>query len=72
MSQSEILDILKKCSEPIPAREIIKNTDVNEKHVFVLLKILITNKEVNVIEIPRDVAFKKYGLKRRIRLYYVD
>ena len=71
MSQGEILEVLKKEKKPLSAAEIINQLDINPKRVYVLIKILLKYEEIKCIEIPRDLAMKRYHSKRRMRLYYV-
>ena len=72
MSQGDILEVLKKQKEPISAKEIGNELDINEKHIHVSIKILLKYDEVKCIEIPREIAMvRSPGCKRRMRLYYV-
>ena len=71
MSQGEVIDILKKQKEPIPARKIAEMLDINEKRVYVLINCLLHYDEIKCIEITRGEAMEKYSCKRRMRLYYV-
>ena len=71
MSQSDVIEVLKKEKRPISAEEIIQKLDISGKRVYVLINTLLKYEEIKCIEIPRDLAMKMYNSKRRMRLYYV-
>lgn len=70
--QSEIIALLEKQKEPLGRTEIaiiLKSTPVK---VSVAIRQLLKYKEVKCLEIDHYEAMKRFGCKRRVRLYYID
>jgi len=70
MAQSDILDLLEKEKRPLASRELQEALDLNMRAVFKALGKLVETGEVNTIEVDRREAYKYFGSKRRMNLYY--
>lgn len=71
MSQQEIIDLLENTKEPLTLSQICLNLCQDKAKVSRPLKKLIHYKEISYTEIDHTEA-KKYGSKRRMRLYYIN
>ena len=72
MSQSEIIDLLKKEVKPLSVGEIAILLDDNQKKISRCLAMMLKYNEVCFVEIDRIKAMEKYHCKRRMRLWFVD
>ena len=72
MSQSEVLELLKKEIEPITVREM--SIKLNDSYIKISKDInkMLKYKEVCFIEMDRVEALKKFKCKRRVRLFYIN
>jgi DNA-binding transcriptional regulator GbsR (MarR family) len=76
MGQQEVYAILEKANKPMSLQEIAQALGYNiiarqaYKPVSLAIKVMLKYNEIKAIEIDRTQA-KKYGCKRRIRLYFV-
>lgn len=71
MGQSEVYEYLLKQEEPQALRKIAKELNINSNCIRKTLRVLIKHKEVHVKEVDHVAAREKYGLKRRVREYYI-
>lgn len=69
--QEEILELLKEQRRPLSRGEIAELLNENVKKISMRIAQLIKFNEVKTLEIPRDLAFKMYHCRRRMRVYYV-
>jgi len=72
MSQAEVIDCLKKHKRKMSRTEIAIATGIGACNVSVLLNKLIKFNEVLFEEIDRIEAEKKFGVKRRMKLFYLE
>lgn len=72
MGQSEVLEILGNSKLPLSVKEISTQMGIREQTIAVTIKILEKHKEVEYIEINKDLAMKFFKCKRRMKLYYVS
>lgn len=73
MGQSEIVEFLKTCEEPVTRREIANGLEWDATRVSRILNRLLFHKEVDFIEHPREIASEKVGyiLLRRTRFFFL-
>ncbi len=74
MSQSEVLEILKKHSKPVSRRQIADELKDDPIKISKALARLLIAKEIKCIEMDRYQTAKILGLKkihRRTRFYYL-
>lgn len=72
MSQSNIIELLEKESEPLSMGEIADMLKANYSKVVKDINKMIKYKEIKYLEIDRLEAMKKYHCRRRMRLYFID
>ena len=72
MSQSEIIDLLEKESEPLSVGEISKLLNDNQKKISKCLASMLKYNEVCFVEIDRLEAMKIHNCKHRMRLWFVN
>jgi len=72
MGQGEVIDCLKRAEEPLSRTEIADELGENPIKISNILAKLIKYHEVLIKEIDRVVAREKYGVKRRMNLYYIS
>lgn len=71
MGQHEVYQYLLKQEEPVYRGKIAKDLNQDPIKIGRHLKIMIKHNEISYKEIDHVIARKKYGLKRRIREYYI-
>jgi Mn-dependent DtxR family transcriptional regulator len=71
MSQSQIIDYLKKQKEPVSRLKIATDLKEDPSKISNCLKKLIKHKEVGFIELDYKQAQKKHNLKRRCKEYFL-
>lgn len=71
MSQSEVLELLKKQELPLSAREISIKLNSNYDKITKDINKMLHYKELDYVEVNGIIALEKYHCKRRLRLYYV-
>ena len=67
-----MIDCLKRAEEPLSRTEIADELGENPIKISNILAKLIKYHEVLIKEIDRVVAREKYGVKRRMNLYYIS
>ena len=72
MSQSEIINLLKKEDKPLSVGEIAILLNDNQKKISRCLASMLKYSEVCFIEIDRIKAMKTYHCKHRMRLWFVN
>ena len=71
MSQSQIIEYLKKQKEPVSRLKIAIDLNEPPPKISNCLRKLIKHKEVGFIELDYKKAQKKYNLKRRCKEYFI-
>jgi hypothetical protein len=71
MGQQEVIEILENSRRPISRIEIAERLKEDPNKISVILQKLVKHKEVQDFEINRQIAFKVFRCKRRMRLYYI-
>lgn len=71
MSQGDIIICLEKASEPLSRSQIAEIIKLPPNRVSYLLSRLLKFKEVKLIEIDRYEAEERFGVKRKVGLYYI-
>ena len=71
ISQEEILKLLEEKREPLTLSQICSNLNCRKVKISPQLKKLVHYNEISFTEINHEEA-RKYGSKRRMRLYYIN
>jgi len=73
IGQSEIIDFLKECKEPVTRKQIAEGLEYDPIRVSRLLRRLVNFQEVDYIEYSRDKASELVGyiLLRRTRFFFI-
>lgn len=72
MGQGEIIEILKNNKSPMRGREIAELLHQDFKNIINTISKLLKYGELKYIEVDRIDALKKFGSKRKLRLYYIS
>lgn len=70
MGQSDIIELLEKSDHPLSRSEIADVLKVQPSTISMLINKLIKYNEILFEEIDKEMALKKYGCKKRMRLYF--
>lgn len=71
MGQAEVYQVLEDSKVPLSSKEISEVLNEPEDKVLKYLHVMVRYKEVDFIELNKDLAMKFYKCKRRMRLFYV-
>lgn len=71
MGQEEILNVLSKSRVPLSAEEIAKEINSTTIKVCMDISQLLKFHEIECIELTRQLAYKFFNCKRKMRLYYI-
>jgi hypothetical protein len=71
MGQENIVKALEKSRVPLSANEIAKEIDDTIISVCRGLSQMLKYNEIKCIELNKDLSYKFYKCKRKMRLYYV-
>jgi hypothetical protein len=72
MGQEEIQKALENAPTPLLTREICVIIKCNQKEVSKDLSKMLKYKEVDFIELDKDISLKKFGCKHKLRLYFLN
>lgn len=72
MGQADIIKVLERSSKPLSRTEIAKKLGQDVNTISFLLNKMLKYGEVLFEEIDRREALKKYGSKRRMKLYKIN
>lgn len=70
MVQEEIIKVLEKSKVPLSADEIALEIKTSQVHICRGLQKMLKYNEIKCIELNKDLAYKFYKCKRKMRLYY--
>jgi len=71
IGQAEIIECLEKNKKAMTGKEIAEYLNQCDKKIYFLLNKLLKWHEIQVKEIPSEVANERYGIKRRLFIYSI-
>ncbi len=71
MGQEQVVKLLEKCGEPLTRTEIADKLDARPTFISKILKKLCDNGEVGCRKIRYNIARKKYGSLRSLKVYFL-
>lgn len=71
MGQQEVINFLKKQKEPLTGGEIAKGMHERAEKISRFLTKLVKNNEIKYKELDRNEAFRRCGIHRWVKIYYI-
>ena len=71
MVQEDIIKTLEKSNVPLSAGEVAEILKISCVHICRGLQQMLKYNEIQCIELNKDLAYKFYKCKRKMRLYYI-
>lgn len=71
MVQEDIIKTLENSNVPLSADEIAQVMEESIIHICRGLKKMLHYNEIQCVELNKDLAYKFYKCKRKMRLYYI-